>query len=55
MSICPFCGQPPQAITQNASTGASVYECANSHDWQDPDDADGNADDGNPDGSLLAP
>jgi len=51
VSACPFCGLSPQAITQNAVTGASVYECRNGHDWQDPVDNDGPVDDGNPDGS----
>lgn len=54
MTACPFCGESPQAITQNADTEAPVYECANAHYWQDPVDNDGNVDDGNPDGSPLA-
>lgn len=40
MTACPECGAPPQAITQNADTGADVYEDENGHIWQDPDDSD---------------
>lgn len=54
MTACPFCGESPQAITQNAATGAPLYECENDHYWADPVDNDGNTDDGNPDGSPLA-
>jgi hypothetical protein len=53
VTACPFCGEPPQAITTNDTTGASVYMDENGHTWQDPNDSDGPVDDGNPDGSLL--
>jgi hypothetical protein len=52
MSVCPFCGENPQAITQNAETGEPLYECENNHYWADPNDADGPVDAGNPDGSA---
>jgi hypothetical protein len=55
VTACPFDGEPPQAITTDDATGASVYMCENGHTWQDPNDADGSVDDGNPDGSALRP
>jgi hypothetical protein len=53
VTACPFCGEPPQAITTNDATGASVYMDEEGHTWQDPDDTSGPVDDGNPDGSAL--
>lgn len=32
-NLCPVCGQPPTATSQNAETGGDVFECVNAHVW----------------------
>jgi hypothetical protein len=33
VSDCPYCGLPPQAMTQNDDTGEDMFEDENGHLW----------------------
>lgn len=32
-NVCPSCGLPPTATSENDLTGQVVYECENAHTW----------------------